>query len=109
MTLKYESFRGDYMPRNIGVAEVKKSFSTVISEVSLKGEHFIIEKKGRPMAALVSVNDLQRIQSSKDSGKRRGLLAAIGAWEDFEDLEGMVSSLYSRRRKAKDRFIGDLV
>ncbi len=49
------------MSRNIGVAEVKKSFSAVISEVSLKGEYFVIEKKGKPMAALVSVNDLQLI------------------------------------------------
>jgi antitoxin (DNA-binding transcriptional repressor) of toxin-antitoxin stability system len=108
MTLKYKSLLGDFMTRNIGVAEVKKCFSAVISEVSLKGGHFIIEKKGRPMAALVSVNDLQLIQSSKESGKRRGLLAAIGAWEDFEDLEGMVFSLYKRRKKAKDRGIGDL-
>lgn len=96
------------MPRNIGVAEVKKSFSAVISEVSLKGEHFVIEKKGKPMAALVSVNDLQLIECSKEKGKRRGLLAAIGAWEDFEDLEGLVSSIYERRREAKDRCIGDL-
>lgn len=28
------------MPEKIGVAEVKKQFSEVISKVSLKGEHF---------------------------------------------------------------------
>ena len=53
------------MAKNIGVAEVKKSFSVVISEVSLKGEHFVIEKKGKPMAALVSVEELQRIEGAR--------------------------------------------
>jgi antitoxin (DNA-binding transcriptional repressor) of toxin-antitoxin stability system len=79
------------MSKNIGVAEVKKAFSAVISEVSLKGEHFVIEKKGKPMAALVSVQELQRIEDSKEKEKKNGLLAAIGAWEDFEDLESTVS------------------
>jgi antitoxin (DNA-binding transcriptional repressor) of toxin-antitoxin stability system len=45
--------------KNLEKAEIKKSFSTVISRVSLKGEHFVIEKKGKPMAALVPVQALQ--------------------------------------------------
>lgn len=53
------------MSKKIGVAEVKKQFSVVISEVSLKGEHFIIEKKGKPMAAMVSVKELEMIEGSK--------------------------------------------
>ena len=97
------------MSKNIGVAEVKKSFSAVISEVSLKGEHFVIEKKGKPMAALVSVQDLQRIEDSKEKEKKKGLLVAIGAWEDFEDLENTVSAIYERRKKSKDRSAGGLV
>jgi antitoxin (DNA-binding transcriptional repressor) of toxin-antitoxin stability system len=97
------------MSKNIGVAEVKKSFSAVISEVSLKGEHFVIEKKGKPMAALVSVQELQRIEGSKEKYKKKGLLAAIGAWEDFEDLESTVSAIYERRKKSKDRSAGGLV
>jgi len=97
------------MSKNIGVAEIKKSFSAVISEVSLKGEHFVIEKKGKPMAALVSVQELQRIEDSKEKEKKKGLLAAIGAWEDFEDLESTVSAIYERRKKSKDRSAGGLV
>ena len=75
------------MPKKMGVAEVKKQFSGVISEVSLKGEHFIIERKGKPMAALVSVKDLEMIEGLKIREKKKGLLAAISAWEDFDDLE----------------------
>jgi antitoxin (DNA-binding transcriptional repressor) of toxin-antitoxin stability system len=96
------------MAKNIGVAEVKKSFSVVISEVSLKGEHFVIEKKGKPMAALISVPELQRIEKDREKEKKKGLLAAIGAWEDFEDLDQTVSDIYERRRKSKDHSPGGL-
>jgi antitoxin (DNA-binding transcriptional repressor) of toxin-antitoxin stability system len=96
------------MSKNIGVAEVKKSFSTVISEVALKGEHFLIEKKGKPMAALVSIQELQRIEGTGGGKKKRGLLSAIGAWEDFEGLEDMVEAAYRQREKAKDRHFGEL-
>ena len=59
----------------MGVAEVKKAFSAVISEVSLKGEHFVIGKKGKPMAALVSVKELKQIEGAKESERKKGLLA----------------------------------
>lgn len=93
------------MIKKIGVAEVKKQFSTLISEVSLKGEHFIIERKGRPMAAVVSIKDLDRMGELKKP-RRKGLLAAIGAWEEFDDLEKMVVEIYKGRGKAKERGIG---
>lgn len=93
------------MTKKIGVAEVKKQFSTLISEVSLKGEHFIIEKKGRPMAAVISVKDLDRMGEPKEQ-RRKGLLAAIGAWEEFDDFEKVVVEIYKGRGKAKELGIG---
>ena len=96
------------MPKKIGVAEVKKQFSVVISEVSLKGEHFIIERKGKPIAAMVSLKDLEMIEDPKIREKKKGLLAAISAWEDFDDLEKMVITIYERRGNAKERGVGRL-
>ena len=55
------------------------------------------------MAAMVSVKELDMIEVSKRREKRKGLLAAIGAWEDFDDLEKVVTTIYEGRRKAKDR------
>ena len=97
------------MSRRIGVAEVKKHFSTVISEVSLNREHFVIEKKGRPMAAIVSLQELDVIEGSGKGGKRKNLLSAIGAWEDFPDLEETIADIYDERSKSKDRGIEGLV
>ncbi|MBA4391256.1 MAG: hypothetical protein C0399_10000 [Syntrophus sp. (in: bacteria)] len=96
------------MSRKIGVAEVKRHFSAVVSEVSLNKEHFIIEKKGRPMAAMVSVEELELIESLKKNNVGKGLLAALGAWGDFDDLEEMVLNIYDERNKSKDRNVEDL-
>ena len=96
------------MLKKIGVAEVKRQFSVVISEVSLKGEHFIIEKKGKPMAAMVSLKDLEMIEGAMKREKKKGLLAAISAWEDFDDLEKTVMTIYKGRGKAKERGVGRL-
>jgi antitoxin (DNA-binding transcriptional repressor) of toxin-antitoxin stability system len=93
------------MAKKIGVAEVKKQFSAVMSEVSLKGEHFIVERKGKPTAAMVSVKDLEMIEGPKIRAKKKGLLAAISAWEDFDDLEKMVMTIYEGRGKTKERSV----
>jgi prevent-host-death family protein len=100
-----DTLSGDFMPKTIGVAEVKKDFSEVISQVSLKGEQFIIERKGKPMAAIVGLKDLEMIEPPRIREKKKGLLAAIGAWEEFDDLEKLVIKIYERRGKAKERGI----
>ncbi len=97
------------MSKTIGVADVKKNFSAVINEVSLKGEHFIIEKKGKPMVAMVSIKELEHFEDAQKKGEKKGLLSAIGAWEDFDNLEQVISDIYRKRSKAKDRTIEEFV
>jgi len=91
------------MSKSIGVAEVKRHFSDVMIEVSREGKQFIIEKKGKPMAALVNIKDLEAIERKEASSKKKGLLAAIGAWEEFDNLDGVVRHIYARRKTAKER------
>jgi prevent-host-death family protein len=91
------------MSKSIGVAEVKKHFSDIMIEVAREGSQFIIEKKGKPMAALVNIKDLEAIGQKGAPAKKRGLLAAIGVWEEFDDIEGAVKHIYKRRQTAKER------
>ena len=91
------------MTKIVGVAEVKRHFSEAIGKVSHKGEHFIIERKGKPVAALVSVSDLESIEKAGAKAKKGGLLAAIGAWDDFEDIEEVIEGIYEKRKKSKGR------
>ncbi len=96
------------MTKVVGVAEVKRHFSEVIGKVSHKGEHFIIERKGKPVAALVSVNDLESVEKTGAKAKKGGLLAAIGAWEDFEGIEEVIEDIYEKRKKSKERRVRGL-
>jgi hypothetical protein len=71
--------------------------------VALQKERYIIERRGKAVAALVNVDELRRIEALPEKNGKRGLLAAVGAWEDYARLDKFVADLYSARRKSKDR------
>jgi len=96
------------MEKSISVAETKRRFSELMGRVVFSGERFVIERSGKPMAALVSIEDLKALSKDSPGGKRRGLLAAVGAWEDFEYLDVVIEEIYRSRKKAKDRLVEDL-
>ncbi len=96
------------MAKKVSVAEAKREFSEIVSRVFLRGERFIIERRGKPMAVLVSVQDMQVLEASPDEKKQKGLLAAVGAWSDFAGLDHRVEEIYDSRRRAKDRAVRKL-
>ncbi len=96
------------MSKVIGVAEVKRNFSEVMVEVAREGKHFIIEKKGKPMAALVNIKDLDAIERKGMPSQKKGLLAAIAVWEEFENIEEVVKHIYDHRKAAKERKVKGL-
>jgi prevent-host-death family protein len=80
------------MTQRIGIADAKRHFADVLGEVRYRGERFIIERRGTPIAALVPLEDLD-----DDGGTpEQGALALVGAFADapfFADvLDGIVSS-----------------
>jgi len=91
------------MASALGVGEAKKRLSELMSRVVYRGERFLIRRRGRPMAALVSVDDLARLEQEPPAP--RGLLAAVGAWADFEELDEVVQEIYEQRERARDRAV----
>lgn len=89
------------MPDVLGVGDAKKKFSELMSRVAYKHERFLIERRGRRMAALVSAEDLERLESEPVAPK--GLLAAVGAWSEHDDIDEMVADIYRQRDAAQDR------
>ena len=87
----------------LGVGEAKKRLSELMSRVVYRGERFLIRRRGRPMAALVSADDLARLE--QEPAAPRGLLAAVGAWADFEELDEVVQEIYQQRERARDRVV----
>lgn len=93
------------MSKTIGVAEVKRRFSELVGRISRDGEQFIIQRNGKPVAAMVNLKDFEIVKKSGRREENKGLLAAIDAWEDFEDIDRLIRDIYRERRKAKDRSI----
>ncbi len=83
------------------VADAKKNLSELMSRAAYNNERFLIQRRGKPMAALVSVEDLARLE--KDTAAPKGLLAAVGALADFDGLDSMIEEIYRQREQAQDR------
>ncbi|MBI5747379.1 MAG: type II toxin-antitoxin system Phd/YefM family antitoxin [Nitrospirae bacterium] len=96
------------MAKRVSVADAKREFSEIMSRVALKNERFIIERKGKPMAALINLKDLEKVEAMPEGNGKKGLLAAMDAWEDYPQLERLVVDIYSSRQKSRDRRVKSL-
>ncbi|MBI5478674.1 MAG: type II toxin-antitoxin system Phd/YefM family antitoxin [Deltaproteobacteria bacterium] len=83
----------------VGVAELKRRFSEYLDRVLHGGERVVVHRRGREVAALVPAGDAGEAPVAHG----RGLLAAIGAWEDADDVDAVVRHIYRARRRSKDR------
>jgi len=81
--------------REAPVAEVKARLSEYVSLSASRGDRIVITRRGKPVAALVSLQDLQTLSQAE---KRKGLSELMGRWKDFEDIGGSVERIYQARR-----------
>lgn len=51
------------MERTIGMAEAKSKLAELVGQVKYGGDHFVLERRGQPMAVLVSVAEYERLQT----------------------------------------------
>lgn len=94
------------MTKRINAAQAKAHLSELMAQVAYGGEHYLIERRGKPLAALVSVDDLQRLQQGHATSSRpQGALAIAGAWRDVDDqdLHALVADIYSERARDAGR------
>jgi len=87
----------------MGVGEAKKRFSELMSHVTYKGERFLIQRHGKPMVAMVPAQDLELLEQS--ATQKRGLIAAVGAWAEHDDIDQMVEEIYRLRDADQDRSV----
>jgi len=84
----------------VSIAEAKSHFSEYISKVAYAGEKYLITKRGKPLVALVPLEDLKSIEINED---KKGLSEIIGKWENFEEIEDSINKAYSSRKEDKGR------
>ncbi|MXZ46667.1 MAG: type II toxin-antitoxin system Phd/YefM family antitoxin [Chloroflexi bacterium] len=105
-TGRYESHaEGDVSDAfRVGVAEAKGKFSALVEGVQHRGEHYVIERHGKPAAALVSVDELELVEAARrdPSEGNDGLTGLIGLFGDLmsdDEIDDMVDAIYEDRAR----------
>lgn len=96
------------MAERIGASEAKAHFSELLHRAGYSGERFVVERRGRPLAALVGVEDLRRLEDEGGGGRPRGAIALVGAWGDIVDdgeMDSMIEDVYAEREKDGGRVV----
>ncbi len=78
------------------------------AEVANGGQRVVIERRSEPLAALVSLGDLERLEADGPTSQRpQGALALAGAWRELDDevMESLVENIYAQREKDSGREI----
>ncbi len=93
------------MTRRIGLAEAKAKFSEVVDGVLHGSGNYVVERRGRPVAAIVSIADLEQIEAIEPGAPHPvGALALLGAWGDVPDSE--IDAFLADVRSERDRDTG---
>ena len=87
----------------MSAANAKAHFSELVASVAFGKERYIIERHGKPLAALVSLEDLVTLQEAIKGP--RGALALVGAWSEVEvdEMDTLVSEVYAERERDTGR------
>ncbi len=96
------------MPKTISAAQAKANLSSLMAEVAQGKERILIARRGKPVAALVSVDDLRDLEEEKPSaGKTRGALALVGLWKDLneQELDALIADIYASREEDTGRAV----
>ena len=94
----YKINKGD--EKTVSIAEAKSNFSEYVSRAAFMGERILLTKRGKPVAAIVSCNDFEKLKSIK---KSEGLKSIIGKWKDFEDIKEHIEDSIKSREGNKNR------
>jgi prevent-host-death family protein len=107
---------------SLSIAEAKSRFSELVSR-AVGGERFLIERRHRPVAVLLSSEEYQRLARSAASARRLAAtlgqteellrhiqgtkvhpaMAAFGLWRDEEDLAGLADEIRAGRQRKSRR------
>ena len=82
------------MNTQISIGQVKRDISELVNRVTYAGERIILTSRGKPKAALVSMQDFERLIKSE------GRAADIKKW--LEDTRALSSMIEKRRGRPVD-------
>lgn len=83
--------------QTLGVVEIRNNLADVMAQVAYAGTRFVVERKGRPMMALVSIEDLRRLEALEDAMDAELLRRAKAASRGTVPLDQVITE-YEREQ-----------
>jgi prevent-host-death family protein len=66
------------MDQAISMVEAKSKLADLVGQVAYAGKRFILERRGRPMAVLISVDEYRRLQELEPTARGQPLPPELG-------------------------------
>jgi prevent-host-death family protein len=84
------------------VAEVKRDFRRVL-DAAEHGESTVVLRHGRPVAVIVPVPPADRCPPLPRPRKPGGLLALVGTFAEWPEIEADLAAIVAARQRTSDR------
>jgi|GEM_PF-319358 len=79
----------------VNIGQVRRDISELVNRVAYGGERVILTSRGKPKAALVSIEDYQRLQQGDEAQARE---ARLKAWQDWAAKSDRLNQQIVERR-----------
>jgi prevent-host-death family protein len=103
MTRTVYLIRRHPMCESFSVREARSRFSELLDRAFYQGERFLIERRGEPVAAIVSAHEPALLEAGGAAWQGKGLLAAVGSLAEVEGLDEILEEIQRQRDGASDR------
>ena len=93
------------MTAMLNTHEFKARLSEFLGRVAFTRERLVVTRHGKPVAAVVSMDDLRRLEAL-DANRNapapavHPIMKAYGLWADRDDLDDLISEIYADRDKS---------
>ena len=99
------------MTLTVDTSQVKAQFSEFIGRVTFGRERVLVLRRGKPVAALVSVEDLRRLEVADrthvttEKPVEHPIMKVYGRWAGPDDWDAMLEEIYADRLASTGREI----
>jgi len=83
--------------QTLSVVEIRNNLADIMAKVAYAGVRFVVERRGRPMMALVSIEDLRRLEALEDARDSELLRRAKAASRGTVPLDQVIAE-YEREQ-----------
>ena len=92
---------------NVGIAKIRNNLADALNRVAYQGERVVLERRGKGVAAIVSIDDLELLEALEDCEDVRAAKRALAAMkrkgEKPVPLADIINRLGQPRRSITDR------